>query len=219
MVPPLFDVECHICSLIYACFMLDLGLHEGNPWVVIDGPSACRECLWSDGARVKKKTTCDTTDLWAILSCCWSVSQPQKRANFQCTKSWRLIVFKINEVSTAGAVCTFTVFTIFDFSTLLLFPGNLCCHTPPYHLSTNQHSHPVTCIWDFAVASLWWMKTSVCTLSKRKPERRLAHFWDNKLCFCYLLASDLYFEMFLKLRNSQVEAIYWGMICLSEHKQ
>lgn len=166
-----------------------------------------------------KKTTCDTTDLWAILSCCWSVSQPQKRANFQCTKSWRLIVFKINEVSTAGAVCTFTVFTIFDFSTLLLFPGNLCCHTPPYHLSTNQHSHPVTCIWDFAVASLWWMKTSVCTLSKRKPERRLAHFWDNKLCFCYLLASDLYFEMFLKLRNSQVEAIYWGMICLSEHKQ
>lgn len=55
MVPPLFDVECHICSLIHACFMLDLGLHEGNPWVVIDGPSACRECLWSDGARVKKK--------------------------------------------------------------------------------------------------------------------------------------------------------------------
>lgn len=55
MVPPLFDVECHICSLIHACFMLDLGLHECNLWVVTESLSACRECLWSDGARVKNK--------------------------------------------------------------------------------------------------------------------------------------------------------------------
>lgn len=55
MVPPLFDVECHICSLIHACFMHDLGLHECNLWVVTDSLSACRECLWSDGAKVKNK--------------------------------------------------------------------------------------------------------------------------------------------------------------------